>query len=341
MTLIGFGPNMPQAPFVAVPREEAKKMRRKLVSLDLIDTQFKPRKEHDYILFPLFEGDEVTWFEHATTRVDPHLRLREIFPSGPIPKKWERLGDLILFPLDSFGHRDQPPWQDIAQALGAKRIGYQAPIEKSVNRTSQAMLLYGSEGNVTFQENHVTFCFDPFSIMFSSGNLTERKRMATLQTKDEVVIDAYAGIGYYTLPLLVHGDVKHVHALEMTPKSLEGLSLGLDMNQVQDRCTIHAGDNKDTFPLLEEVADRVVLGLLPSSEASWKLAVHSLKPSGGFIHVHMNIHENQFKDWPEQAKNQFAAYGNWNVYINHFEKVKSYSPGVWHVVLDLEFHPKD
>ena len=45
MTLIGFGPNMPQAPFVAVPREEAKKTREKLDSLGLLDNQLKPREK--------------------------------------------------------------------------------------------------------------------------------------------------------------------------------------------------------------------------------------------------------------------------------------------------------
>ena len=43
MTLIGFGPNMPQAPFVAVPRG-GKKNQRKLDSTGLLDTQFKPRE---------------------------------------------------------------------------------------------------------------------------------------------------------------------------------------------------------------------------------------------------------------------------------------------------------
>ena len=250
MTLIGFGPNMPQAPFVAVPREEAKKTRENLDSIGLLDTQLKPREEEDCILFPLYEGDEETWFEYAITRIDPHIRLKEIFPNGPVPKKWERLGDLILFPLDSLVNVNNLHGQTSLKRWEPNELDI-TPIHKSVNRTSQAELLYGSQGNVTFQENHVTFCFDPFSVMFSSGNLTERKRMASLETKDEVIIDAYAGIGYYTLPLLVHGDVKHVHALEMTPKSLEGLSLGLEINQVQDRCTIHAGDNKDTLPLLK------------------------------------------------------------------------------------------
>ena len=42
-------------------------------------------------LFPLYEGDEETWFEYAITRIDPHIRLREIFPNGPVPKKWEEI----------------------------------------------------------------------------------------------------------------------------------------------------------------------------------------------------------------------------------------------------------
>ena len=36
---------------------------------------------------------------------------------------------------------------------------------------------------------------------------------------------------------------------------------------------------------------RVNLGLIPSSDISWKTAVKALKPTGGVLHIHTNVEE--------------------------------------------------
>jgi tRNA G37 N-methylase Trm5 len=41
-------------------------------------------------------------------------------------------------------------------------------------------------------------------VMFSSGNVSEKARIARLDAGGEVVLDLFAGVGYWTLPLLVH-----------------------------------------------------------------------------------------------------------------------------------------
>ena len=61
---------------------------------------------------------------------------------------------------------------------------------------------------------------------------------------DEIVIDAFAGIGYYSLPMLVRSNVKHLHACEINPNSIEALSWGAKKNNVSHKLTIHEGDNK-------------------------------------------------------------------------------------------------
>ena len=53
---------------------------------------------------------------------------------------------------------------------------------------------------------------------------------------------------------------------------------------------VHRGDNRKTAPVaLAGVADRVNLGLLPSSEPGWPVAAAVLKPRGGMLHVHGNV----------------------------------------------------
>lgn len=71
-------------------------------------------------------------------------------------------------------------------------------------RDSQAILLKGGSGWVEHRENGILYCLDVTRCMFSSGNVTEKARMGSLQCRGETAVDLFAGIGYYTLPLLVH-----------------------------------------------------------------------------------------------------------------------------------------
>ena len=69
-------------------------------------------------------------------------------------------------------------------------------------RDSQAQLVLGASGWVLHKEGGVLYSLDVSKCMFSSGNTTERQRMGRLQCAGQTVVDLYAGIGYYTLPLL-------------------------------------------------------------------------------------------------------------------------------------------
>ena len=119
--------------------------------------------------------------------------------------------------------------------------------------------------------------------------------MARQTVHDEVIVDLYCGIGYYTLPFLIHGFARHVHACEWNPHSVRALEENLiHANVLPDRYTIYEGDNRITVPThhLTNVADRVCLGLLPSSVAGWPLAVQCLRSTGGIFHVHENVLES-------------------------------------------------
>lgn len=67
-------------------------------------------------------------------------------------------------------------------------------------------------GWVVHREGGVLYGLDVTRCMFSSGNTTERQRIGrgVGAGPGEVVVDLYAGIGYYTLPLLVVAKVDKV-----------------------------------------------------------------------------------------------------------------------------------
>ena len=297
--------------------------------------------------------------------VDPHHRLTKavqtwldthqpsLKAAGLVPTKWERLGDLVLlshewrqsveWPTVSQHPEATGLWEAMAEALKVTSLGVQAPIADDTFRSSQVEMLLGSS-EVEFTDHGLTYAFDAAKVMFSSGNVTERRRIGAMNMQGEVVVDAYAGVGYYTFPMLVHAGAAHVHACEINPASIAGLRAGAAANDLLERLTVHEGDNQAALLGLKGVADRCHLGLLPSSEPVWEACLLALKPSGGVLHVHMNVEEERIEAWTAATIHTFESLVakhelGFTVQATHVERVKWFAPRVRHVVLDLSFRP--
>ena len=236
-------------------------------------------------------------------------------------------------------------------------------------------------------------CCNFIHVRFCSGNNTERIRMGRCNLKGQTVVDLYCGIGYYTLPFLVHGMASIVHAFEWNVNSVAALVSNLSRNRVSpERCVIHYGDNNNAVfgiagsdttqeatgvpgansslsffdnidgyvvrdvlheavcernkwaSTLTDIADRVCLGLLPSSRGGWKAAVNVLSRQGGIMHVHYNVNAEDIGGWVNNTCATFTelfddAGKSMSVVCTHVEKVKSYAPRVYHIVVDITCTP--
>tara|TARA_B100000767_G_scaffold101716_1_gene97676 strand:+ start:5069 stop:6241 length:1173 start_codon:yes stop_codon:yes gene_type:complete len=288
-----------------------------------------------------------SWLEQMNHNHKKELLLENI------PQKWELLGDLALLPSNSFTQDEWVEllsqceqseinnlWYSICDSLKVNRLGRQQPISNDLMRTSQVELLIGDQGWVELIDYGVHFGFDATKVMYSSGNVTERHRIGNIDMENEVVVDAFAGIGYYSLPMLVRSNVKHLHACEINSNSIEALLWGAKKNNVSQKLTIHEGDNQITLAKLKDKSDRCHLGILPSSEGVWQLALGCLKKKGGWLHIHMNVEEKKIPSWIEETISKLELMSqkmgrNWTIEAKHLEKVKWFSPRVRHVVLDV------
>lgn len=268
------------------------------------------------------------------------------------PSRWEKLGDLVLLPESTFTSKkwnniflipQNNIWIIFCNVLDVLKVGRQKRIHSGPMRKSQVELLHGKEGIVKHKENNIFFEFDVTKVMFSSGNVSERIRVSKFDCSNEIILDLYAGIGYYTLPLLVHSKAKFLHACEINPDSIIALKKNLIHNKVSDKCIIHKGDNLSIVPNLEVFGkvNRVMLGLLPSSEKTWELAVQSLCSKGGILHLHGNSPHKKEHEWAQLVIERLKEISNDNnlefkFELIHIEKVKSYAPKINHLVLDIK-----
>ncbi len=274
---------------------------------------------------------------------NPHSILEESIKElyggsvpGDIPKRWEKFSDVVILPPGSFEGEewssDEALWGVVAGALGAKRLARMGEVSGEFRESGVEMLL-GDDDWVIRRESGVDYGYAMTRCMFSAGNVNERRRMGEVVSEGEVVVDLYAGIGYYTLPALVHGGAT-VHACEWNPEAVKALRWGLDANGAEGSCTIHVGDNRITTESLAGVADRVFLGLLPSSEDGLDPAMRVLSPSGGTLHVH-GAPPGDHDAWVEGLFSSICSLRPGSELSHTLVRVKSYKPHVWHVVADI------
>ena len=270
-----------------------------------------------------------------------------------LPQKWELFGNLAIIPNSAMNNsqwqdlfalitqeQEQEIWRIIARSLRVDRLARQDRIATDMMRTSQVKMLLGGSGEVEINDFGVKFWLDVTKVMFSSGNVTERHRIGNIDMSGEIIVDAFAGIGYYTLPMLVRSNAEHVYACEINPNSIQALQNGAKLNNVSKRLTILEGDNLSTMKQVYAMADRVHLGILPSSEKAWQSAINCLKSSGGKLHIHMNVEEEKIDDFVAYCIDSIAKLAKQLgregiVSAEHVEKVKWYAPRIRHIVVDL------
>ncbi|VVB67377.1 tRNA(Phe) (4-demethylwyosine(37)-C(7)) aminocarboxypropyltransferase [uncultured archaeon] len=197
-------------------------------------------------------------------------------------------------------------------------------------REPQRETIAGIKTETVHKENGVLFRLDARKIMFSAGNLKERMRMS-LVGKDEFVVDMFAGIGYFTLPMAVHSRPRKIMAIELNPNAYHYLCQNIHLNHVEEIVFPILGDCMKETP--QGVADRVVMGMVQVTDKYLQKAILALRP-GGVLHYHQTVHSWKFPDAVAKDVIDAAAALGRKAAILQCIKVKKYSPGVVHAVVD-------
>jgi len=241
--------------------------------------------------------------------------------------KYKKIGDILI--LDNGYSKND--LEELSERHNVKTIMKIDHIQ-GTRREPVYRILYGSETETVHKENGCLFKLDLAKVMWSKGNNNERLRIAKLVNDDEVVIDMFAGIGYFSIPIGVHANPKHVYAIEINPNSYKFLCENIKLNKL-DNVTPILGDCKVETPKLK--ADRIVMGYVKTTHHYLKVAIDSLN-EGGIIHYHETVPEKLMKTRPiERIKSQA---GGREVELLKLNKIKKYAPGVEHIVVDARIY---
>ncbi|MFH1294577.1 MAG: class I SAM-dependent methyltransferase family protein [Candidatus Aenigmatarchaeota archaeon] len=265
--------------------------------------------------------------------------LKDIAPSQVdiLPSGYQRIGSIIMLNLNP---KLRPLFSDIGNAVLSHsnatavcaRVG---PIQGEL-REPRIEVIAGEGTVTTHQENGVFYRLDVTKVMFSKGNALERARVAEAVKKGETIVDMFAGIGYFTLPIAKTGRPSMIYAIEKNPVSMNFLKENIRLNNLIGRITPMLGDCRE-MPM-GSVADRVIMGYLPDTWKFLETALSFLKPHGGIIHYHDVFTDEELWDMPMDYLERHAfRYGFHLSGVSNKKIVKQYGPGKQHVVIDAKF----
>jgi tRNA wybutosine-synthesizing protein 2 len=271
----------------------------------------------------------LTPYEEVLSQLDlPEHRKSQV------PRKWEVLGDVLILRLpEELKEHETEVASAFARVLEARTVAADEGGPTGTFREPRLRVIWGDGTETTHVENGVRYRLDAAKIMFSSGNVRERIRMASVCRDGEVVVDMFAGVGHLSLPMAVHSRPARVYACELNPVAYHYLVESVFLNGVEDVVEPLPGDCLETAP--ESVADRVVMGCLTAGEAHLVKAVEALRRRGT-IHYHEACPVELADERPEERVRRAAARAGAEVVSVRRAVVKSYAPGVSHVVLDAE-----
>ena len=190
---------------------------------------------------------------------------------------------------------------------------------------------------VTHKENNVIYRFDINKIMFSKGNLNERRYLPTLVKPGEIIVDMFAGIGYFSLQIAKNSQVEKIYCIEFNPEAYRFLLENIKLNHLEEIILpIHGNCKEEVLQLSTSGirADRIIMGIFPAPFPYVQVALAVSKIKGSVIHFEGVVEKDAYYSLFEDFK-KIAEQEGYKSELKSYRFVKSYGPNLFHTVLDI------
>ncbi len=328
---------------VRVPEREAEKVKRELVAGGLLERGRRVLREGGFVLFPVKKPSGLPYetvqreFETVERKTFQDY-LREFLEEDEVRevrRSFDVIGDLAILEIpDGLEGREV----EIAQALLRAHKAIRGVFKKGSEVRGEARVralvhLAGEERGVAVHREHgCRYKMDIRKVYFSPRLGYERRRVLERVGRGETVVDLFAGVGPFSIPLAKYRGAR-VYAVDINPAAVEHLRENMRLNRVEGLVIPLLGDCRAVTP--RSVADRVIMNLPKRSLEFLDVALGALK-GGGTIHLYaIASQEDLYTALEGEVRKAFQGLGK-GMEVLERRVVRPYSPRQYHVVLDIK-----
>ncbi|MDF1537791.1 MAG: class I SAM-dependent methyltransferase family protein [Candidatus Thorarchaeota archaeon] len=344
-------------PYLCIPVEHGEQIRRRLIDLELLNTDFKLVAEDGELYIPLIDHAVLDQILPDLDSIAYSTGTRE-FPStytGPttlrdalegilteeqldlLPRAYDLIGDIAVLEIPE-------ELSDFQYAIGeaflqvrsnfTTILGKKGAI-KGTLRTREYVLLAGlDKTSTTHTEYGCKIAVNLAKAYFSPRLLEEHNRIAQLVGKNEHVVDMFTGVGPFALHIARKVDCK-VTAVDINPNAIALLKMSMPMNRLIGQIEAVNHDIRNYVKATKsQIADRVIMNH-PSGSSDFISEACRLLKRGGIMHYYDFIGGED----PEGAisvkiKQLVSKEGRRIDEISLIRRVRDSAPYEYHIVVD-------
>lgn len=331
---------------VKVPLKQLNDTRLKLMEDGLMNMDYRIKAEDEFGYIPVnenVEGYEIVCMHLEAMKKVPH-NFSEILKDELTEDEIENLrtsfdtiGDIVILEIpDDLVSKKQIIGDAALKFTKKQAIYMKKSAIKGTIRIRDLEFLAGTDDSVTIHKEHgVRLKLDVRQVYFSPRLATERLRVNDSVCDGERILDMFCGIGPFPVLIAKNHDVD-IAAVDINEDAIKYLNENIRINKLKGNVKAYCGDVREVSKSFNHKFDRIIMNL-PGLAYTFLDVAADLIEDGGTINYY------EFSDSYEQGIKRLTdavESAGMEVEIINTRKVKSTSPGEWHVAIDGKVHVK-
>lgn len=332
-----------------IKKNKANDARKLLLKHSLINLDAKIKREDNFVIIPLkLEPEKELLMEIGENAeiIDTDFEMQKRGPRSlkdylkgkivgskieEIKGSFDIIGDVVILEIPENLEEYKHLIGEAALKFTTRKAIYRKKSEiKGIIRTRELEHIAGEDISETVhQEFGCKLLLDVKKVYFSPRLATERKRVADSVKDGEVIVDMFAGVAPFPILIARSHDVT-IYSIDINPDAYYYAKKNMVLNKVENKIIPILGDVRQVLADKEIKADRIIMNLPGTAYEFLDSAFESIK-DGGIIHYYEFAEDSQ----KLVERLEKAAYPR-KIEVLSRRKVRSRSPGTWHIGVDAK-----
>ncbi len=329
---------------VKVPLKQINDTRIKLMENGQMNMEYRIKTEDGFGYIPV--NDNVEGYEIVCMHLEPMKKVPHNFSElledeltqdeiENLRTSFDTIGDIVILEIpDGLLDKKFKIGEAAFKFTKRKAVYMKTSAVKGTIRIRDLEFLAGVDDSVTIHKEHgARLKLDVREVYFSPRLATERKRVMESVKDGEKILDMFCGIGPFPIVIARNRNVD-ITAVDINDNAIKYLKENIKLNKLKGTIRPYCGDVGEVSAEFKTKFDRIIMNLPGLAYTFLDLAVDLIE-DGGIINYY------EFSDSYEQGIKRLKTAcekKNKHVEIINCRKVKSTSPGEWHVAIDGKIH---
>lgn len=308
----------------------------------LMNMEYRIRADKDYGFIPI--NEDIDDYEIVDADLEPMKKVphnfSEILKGEMAPEEIENLrtsfdtiGDVVILEIpDDLQDKKQIIGDAALKFTKRKAIYMKKSAIKGTTRVRDLEFLAGVDDSETIHKEHgARLKLDVREVYFSPRLATERKRVMESIKDSERILDMFCGIGPFPI-VIAKNKYVDITAVDINESAIHYLDENIKLNKLKGNIETYCGDIREVSKSFRTKFDRIIMNLPGLAYTFLDISIDLIEDGG-------TINYYEFSDSYEQGINRIKEAcdkAGKHAEIINTRKVKSTSPGEWHVAIDAK-----